>query len=964
MADDLRDALQRALGDAYHIDRELAAGGMSRLFLATERSIGREVVVKVLPTELTNDVSAARFRREIEVTAHLQHPHILPVFTAGASGDLLYYVMPYIKGESLRHRLTRERQLPVADAMRILGEAADALGYAHQRGIVHRDIKPENILLSEGHAVLADFGIARALLESRAAGSLTATGLGLGTPGYMPPEQVTGERSLDARADVYSLAVVGYEMLAGLPPFTGPSAQAVIAAHLTSDARPLRELRRDVPPSIADALHRGMAKEPDHRFQSAAEFARALAVTPAVRTPAPSRWLPIAGASAVVVALAAWAVLGRSTPPAVDANLLAVAPFDVIEPAPAVFREGLVDVVSRSLDGAGALRTVSPSFVIRRWQGRADPASATALARSAGAGLAVFGTVVPTSGDSVRLDATVYDVATGARVGEGDVRVSDSRERIDRITDSLSVRLLRVLSGARRTGTPRLGALGTQSLPALKAFLRGERLYRLGAYDSASVAYEEAFTIDSNFALALNHGADARGWVKGQGDATKTEWRLRAGRLVAGLPTRDSLRLLADSVGEAIGRGLSIDDRIALARHGFDLINELTRRWPDDAEVWYRFGEAHLHNGTGLAGASQRQILAAFERSVGLDSTFGPAYEHVLHLELIVRRDTARALQYADRYLGLSGDSTTRTTARFMTAVLRAPRRDDEALARAMAAIPRGNRRNAFYMLGGYADREELGARLARVYVSRVAAGDSITPFMRGLGAASLAFRGHFQEADGYLGERDVLRVRPQLLMMGVPVDSAEPLVRRVLAEALQPDARGAYAYIPWLAQRRDTAALAALLASATARQRSTDQAVARFEHWAANAVRAYAALARADTVAALGVLQSLPDSICVLLCDELQLLEAQLLSSRGRFAAADTVLSYERPGPAALPVTVLVYLERARVAEHFQRRRDAIEWYSLVADAWASGDASARPFAAEASQGLRRLGGQSGESR
>jgi serine/threonine-protein kinase len=157
------------------------------------------VVVKVLPTELTNDVSAARFRREIEVR-RTSSTRILPVFTAGASGDLLYYVMPYVRGESLRHRLSRERQLPVPDVVRILGEAAGALAYAHQHGIVHRDIKPENILLSEGHAVLADFGIARALIESRAGDSLTATGLGIGTPGYMPPEQVAGEPSIDARA--------------------------------------------------------------------------------------------------------------------------------------------------------------------------------------------------------------------------------------------------------------------------------------------------------------------------------------------------------------------------------------------------------------------------------------------------------------------------------------------------------------------------------------------------------------------------------------------------------------------------------------------------------------------------------------------------------------------------------------------------------------------------------------------
>src|SRR6187401_2225901 len=221
---------------------------MSRIFLATESSLGRAVVVKVLPSELANEVSATRFRREIEIAARLQHPHILPVLTAGVSESLLYFIMPYVPGESLRHRLSRERQLPMADALGVLREIADALAYAHANGVVHRDVKPENILLESGHAVLADFGIARALLQATTDGSLTATGLGIGTPGYVAPEQAAGERSIDARADVYAVAVVGYEMIAGLPPISGPSAQAVMVAHLTTQPRALRDLRPDVPP--------------------------------------------------------------------------------------------------------------------------------------------------------------------------------------------------------------------------------------------------------------------------------------------------------------------------------------------------------------------------------------------------------------------------------------------------------------------------------------------------------------------------------------------------------------------------------------------------------------------------------------------------------------------------------------------------------------------------------------------
>src|SRR5437899_11958911 len=269
---DLQARLQAALGDVYQVERELGGGGMSRVFLAMEASLHRAVVIKLLPPEFASEVSEARFKQEIELAAHLQHPNILPLLTAGAKGDLLLYVMPFVPGASLRHRLTREGKLPVADAVRILHEMADALAYAHAEGVIHRDVKPENILLQGGHAVLTDFGVARALVESRSGGRLTDTGLALGTPGYMSPEQAAGERHVDARADVYALAVVGYEMLAGFPPFAGPTAQALIAAHLTGTPKPLTDARPDTPPSVASAIARALAKDPNARLRTAAEF--------------------------------------------------------------------------------------------------------------------------------------------------------------------------------------------------------------------------------------------------------------------------------------------------------------------------------------------------------------------------------------------------------------------------------------------------------------------------------------------------------------------------------------------------------------------------------------------------------------------------------------------------------------------------------------------------------------------
>jgi formylglycine-generating enzyme required for sulfatase activity/tRNA A-37 threonylcarbamoyl transferase component Bud32 len=268
--------VQAALGDAFRVESELGGGGMSRLFLATEASLNRRVVIKLLPPDLASEVSAARFKQEMEFAARLQHPHILPILAAGAREGLLYYIMPYVSGESLRGRLEREGRLSVADATRLLAEVADALAFAHGLGIIHRDIKPENVLLEGKHAVLADFGIARALLESRTQRSLTATGTSIGTPGYMAPEQFSGE-SVDARSDVYALAVVGYEMLAGTPPFTGPSPQAVLTAHLTTPPAPVHLLRPEVPLSLSLALSRALAKEPDARYASATEFGEALA---------------------------------------------------------------------------------------------------------------------------------------------------------------------------------------------------------------------------------------------------------------------------------------------------------------------------------------------------------------------------------------------------------------------------------------------------------------------------------------------------------------------------------------------------------------------------------------------------------------------------------------------------------------------------------------------------------------
>jgi len=274
-----------SLADRYRFERELGRGGMATVYLVRDLRHDRPVALKVLHPELATALGPERFRREIRLAAQLQHPHILTVLDSGESGGTreagpwLWFTMPFVQGESLRDRLFREKQLPLDDALRIAREAADALDFAHRQGIVHRDIKPENVLLSENHALVADFGIALAV-GANAGDKLTGTGLTLGTPAYMSPEQAAGEPDLDGRSDVYSLGVVLYEMLAGERPFGGATAQVMLARRLTEAARPLRAVRETIPEPVERAVSRAMARVPADRYATAAEFGRAIEGAP------------------------------------------------------------------------------------------------------------------------------------------------------------------------------------------------------------------------------------------------------------------------------------------------------------------------------------------------------------------------------------------------------------------------------------------------------------------------------------------------------------------------------------------------------------------------------------------------------------------------------------------------------------------------------------------------------------
>ena len=267
--------LAAALADRYSLQRELGAGGMATVYLAHDVKHDRDVAIKVLHPDLGAALGSERFLTEIRTTARLQHPHIVPLLDSGEADGLLYYVMPLVIGETLRARLDRERQLPVVDAVRIAREVASALDYAHRQNVIHRDIKPENILLHDGSALVADFGIALAV-QSAGGARMTQTGLSLGTPNYMSPEQAMGERTIDARSDLYALGAVTYEMLVGEAPFTGPSVQAIIARVLTEEPRGISVQRKAVPAGVEQAVMRALEKLPADRFENAKEFIDAL----------------------------------------------------------------------------------------------------------------------------------------------------------------------------------------------------------------------------------------------------------------------------------------------------------------------------------------------------------------------------------------------------------------------------------------------------------------------------------------------------------------------------------------------------------------------------------------------------------------------------------------------------------------------------------------------------------------
>ena len=617
------ERLTSALSDRYAIERELGAGGMATVYLADDLKHERQVAVKVLRPELAAALGPDRFLREIKITAGLNHPHILTLLDSGEADGFLYYVMPYVEGESLRDRLNREKQLDVDDALKITEEVADALNFAHSHDVVHRDIKPENILLSGGHAVVADFGIARAVT---AAGGerLTQTGLAVGTPHYMSPEQASAEAEIDGRSDVYSLGCVLYEMLAGEPPYTGPTAQAIMAKRLATPVPSVRTVRDAIPVAIDEVLTKALAKVPADRFQLASTFAEALTTGTVVARVGGRRWPRrgrVAAAALAVTLAGVWVAWQRtrSLPPPTSSTLVAVLPWIVRgnDPELAYLEEGMVDLLSTKLDGLGELRTVDRyallSFVGRECGGEVDPACGAAVARRFAAGSYVLGSAIALGGSRFALTASVYR-PDGSVVASAEVSGEQANPlpAIDDLARTLFVAQLRG-PGARLAS---VAAVTTESYPALRAYLEGERHYRGGRWAAAAEAFAQAVAADSTFALGwfkLSYATAARGE---QSDEVRHAAE-QALRYRDRLPERER-RLLDPWVASV--RGLA-----AQALEGY---RAYLGTYPEDITAWSEFGDIEVHYGPlfGRTGAAARE---AFERVLAMEPDADLALNHL-----------------------------------------------------------------------------------------------------------------------------------------------------------------------------------------------------------------------------------------------------------------------------------------------------------------------------------------------
>jgi len=978
---DLLERLKAALADRYAIEREIGSGGMATVYLAKDLKHGRQVALKLLKPELNAVLGSERFLREIHIAASLNHPHVLPLLDSGEADELLYYVMPYVAGESLRQRLERETQLPIEEAIELTRQVAAALDYAHRQGVVHRDIKPENILLQEGQAVVADFGIARAL---RVAGGerLTETGLSLGTPHYMSPEQASGTQELDGRSDVYSLACVLYEMLVGDPPFTGPTAPAIIARQLVDPVPSLRTVRPSVSEELERAIEKALAKVPADRYPTAGVFVEAcgtaaqVEVVPtrerrAVKAPRERKQLPrwvvpvVAGAASAVAAIAAVLLWPRGS--ALDPHLIAVAPFDAIGSELEHWRDDAATLLADRLDGAGSFRIVPGTLVQEHWAGEGDRATALRLAGRVGAGLVLLTRVVET-GDSVRLSATLVDAVTGDAPEQPEV--FGPREPMGALVDSLATRVLVGFARSRMPPLSRWTTLGSSNPRAIKEFLTGEMHARGFRHDSAWQHYEWAIAEDPTFALAYRELAYAREVNEGAGDvlwSVFTRWgdhddlRLEAGSLNQGLALRESLLLVADSLWAA-ARTLANGGHVRVGSEAdslylrlFSTLDLARQSFRQDPEVLSMLARLVIKQGAGY-GRLPEEALEALTSVGKIDSTSLRGFP--VGMESWYRGREA-GLRTMERYLALAGDSPRVEAHRIAYGIISSRGEETPDVRRridSLLAEPE--------LITG--SRSVLWSAFNLVIEARVYPPGQLLQLPSIVGERGggpewpRTLFGRVREA---MVIRDSLappepphlwkpRFYPALARLGViPPDIAARNIR----DYVDRDSLIPLGFRWWLEQG-DTLTLLRAIEVLRSNPESHEHVSRTPNRRVLDEASAHLALLRGDTTGALALLTAWRP--CPLgWCSPADYTTAELLSATGQLEEADALSGFGMYGSYEHALFVQHALLRGHINEQLNRPDVAARSYQLVVDFWGDGDPEVQPLVEQARAGLRRLG-------
>ncbi len=635
----LSERLGTALSGKYSVVREIGRGGMSYVFLAQDLKHHRQVALKVLRPELAVSVGGERFLREIEIGASLQHPHILPLFDSGEADGLLYYSMPYVEGETLREKLRRETQLELAEALSIAQQVSDAVAYAHSHNVVHRDIKPENILLTDGHALVADFGVARALTEAGGE-ELTGSGMAVGTPTYMSPEQALAASDIDQRSDVYSLGLVVYEMLAGEPPFTGPTPVAVLARHANEQVPPLEVVRPNVPSGVVMVIEKALEKVPADRYQTASAFGHALnegvsSGARLVRAEVERRRRSIAAAATAVLAavlLVWWLATGSAVAP--DPDWVIVYPLEVsgeVGPADAGLGEDNAYLIWNALDGRSSLKWIN---ALDRVDDSSELAQLSAqrrraIARSVGAGFYLSGRTW-LEGDNWRTYLTLYDVLSDSVVARADTIGPRNAARLLGV-QAVGELLLRFLPEE----TVDVSAIAGRNAEAVQTFVQAERHFHAGRFVQAFEYYGEAVRLDSAFALAAVKAAQAASWSHEVETATD---------LIA-VALAHAETLTPKHLHFALGIEAFLTAKADTAVYHFERALTIDWEW---TEAWTGLGEVYMHL---LPRNSPQDSLAkdAFSRVYQNTSGSAPALYHLIEFAIWdeeLRRATELLAQY------------------------------------------------------------------------------------------------------------------------------------------------------------------------------------------------------------------------------------------------------------------------------------------------------------------------------